>query len=53
MESSRLLKGADFKGGLPGSKFPWRDLEGMIEMVTEKQSQKPGSRENSGCSNRL
>lgn len=39
MEGSRLLKGVDFKGGLSGSKFLWRDLESMAEMVTEKQSE--------------
>lgn len=48
MEDSRPRKEVDFKGGLSGYKFPWRDPDSGSEMVTEKPSQRPRSRENSG-----
>lgn len=53
MEDSRPWKEADFKGGFSSHRFLWRDPGSRTEMVTEKQSQRPRRRENSGHSNRL
>lgn len=40
----------DLKGGPSGSKFLWRDPESRTEVMTEKQSQRLRSKENSGRS---
>lgn len=48
MEDSRPRKEVGLKGGLSGYKFLWWDPDSRSEMVTEKQSQRPRSRENSG-----
>lgn len=51
MESSRLLKAANLKGGgLSSPKLLWRDSENRTEMMTEKQSQRSRNKENSGHS---
>lgn len=49
-EDPRPRKEAGFKGGLSGYKFLWWDPDSRSEMMTEKQSQRPRSRENSGRS---